>query len=152
MASSFLVMKPLLLLLLLLLLYVSGGRPIVTSEPNAVDDHSKYTKLNPNIGHENAGSSGAVVEACLPKSRFRPTSAFRAGGLETETCKTILNSAEKYNPETNSWERLPDMKRRRKLCSGCYMDNRFYGMGGVGENHRELKRGEYYDQSGRCGN
>ncbi|KAK4279648.1 hypothetical protein QN277_011392 [Acacia crassicarpa] len=74
MASSLLVMKPLLLLLLLLLLYVSGGRPIVTSEPNGADDHYKYTKLTPNIGHENGGSSGAIVEACLPKSRFRPTS------------------------------------------------------------------------------
>ncbi|KAI9121050.1 hypothetical protein K1719_008083 [Acacia pycnantha] len=87
-----------------------------------------------------------ITPRCLFASATCGNFAFIAGGLETDTCKIILNSAEKYNPETNSWERLPNMNRRRKLFSGCFMDNRFYVMGGLGENHKELKCGEYYDQ------
>lgn len=87
-----------------------------------------------------------ITPRCLFASATCGNTAFIAGGLETETCKTILNSAEMYNPDTNSWERLPNMNHSRKHCSGCYMDGKFYVIGGLGENQKELKCGEYYDQ------
>ncbi|XP_028771356.1 F-box/kelch-repeat protein At3g27150 [Neltuma alba] len=87
-----------------------------------------------------------ITPRCLFASATCGNFAFIAGGLETETCKLILNSAEKYDSETKSWERLPNMIRRRKLCSGCCMDNKFYVMGGLDENQKELKCGEYFDQ------
>ncbi|ONK58465.1 uncharacterized protein A4U43_C09F13330 [Asparagus officinalis] len=37
------------------------------------------------------------------------------------------------------------MKRRRKLCSGCYMDNKFYVIGGQDERGESLNCGEFYD-------
>lgn len=90
-----------------------------------------------------------ITPRCLFASATCGNFAFIAGGLETETCKTVLNSAEKYNAETKSWERLPNMIRRRKLCSGCCMDNRFYVIGGLDEKHKELKCGEFFDQETR---
>ncbi|XP_077250308.1 galactose oxidase/kelch repeat superfamily protein [Tasmannia lanceolata] len=56
----------------------------------------------------------------------------------------ILNSAEKYDPVTKLWHPLPRMIRRRKLCAGCYMDNKFYVIGGQNEDGN-LTCGEFYD-------
>ncbi|KAJ8749904.1 hypothetical protein K2173_013819 [Erythroxylum novogranatense] len=82
---------------------------------------------------------------CLFASASCGAFAFVAGGV-TGTGLEVLNSAEKYNPDTKSWESLPRMLRRRKLCSGCYMDSKFYVIGGRNENGHGLTCGEAYDE------
>ncbi|MQL76218.1 hypothetical protein Taro_008600, partial [Colocasia esculenta] len=66
-----------------------------------------------------------------------------AGGIGPKL--EVLNTAEKYNPDNKTWDPLPRMKKRRKLCSGCYMDGRFYVIGGLNEEGKNLTCGEYYD-------
>ncbi|XP_015946570.1 F-box/kelch-repeat protein At3g27150-like [Arachis duranensis] len=83
---------------------------------------------------------------CLFASATKGIFAYIAGGLETTTCQEVLSSAEKYNSESRSWERLPEMKQKRKFCSGCYMDNRFYVLGGRDEYDNDLVSGEFFDQ------
>lgn len=85
-----------------------------------------------------------ITPRCLFASATCDNLAFIAGGFMTDT-REVLNSAEKYNPDTKSWEALPRMKRRRKFCSGCYMDNKFYVLGGQDEHKNELTSGEFYD-------
>ncbi|KAI6671405.1 hypothetical protein NL676_006290 [Syzygium grande] len=63
---------------------------------------------------------------CLFASATCGDYAFVAGGFGIGSKKELLNSAEKYDPETKSWDRLPMMHQRRKMCSGCYMDKKFY--------------------------
>nr|CAD1836621.1 unnamed protein product [Ananas comosus var. bracteatus] len=67
-----------------------------------------------------------------------------AGG-ELQVSGEVLNSAEKYNSESKSWELLPSMNRRRCFCSGFYMDSKFYVIGGRNENREFLTSGECYD-------
>ncbi|XP_019428098.1 PREDICTED: F-box/kelch-repeat protein At3g27150-like [Lupinus angustifolius] len=83
---------------------------------------------------------------CLFASASCGIYAFVAGGLETKTCREVLSSAERYNSESHSWETLPKMIRKRKFCSGCYMDNKFYVIGGQDEQHNDLTCGEFFDQ------
>ncbi|CAJ1947636.1 unnamed protein product [Sphenostylis stenocarpa] len=84
-----------------------------------------------------------------PRCRFASascgTTAFVAGGIETTTWE-VLNSAEKYNLESHTWEPLPRMIQKRKFCSGCYLDNKFYVLGGQDEQKRVLYCGEFFDQ------
>ncbi|XP_043724877.1 F-box/kelch-repeat protein At3g27150-like [Telopea speciosissima] len=69
-----------------------------------------------------------------------------AGGIAMSARGTeVLNTAEKYNPEAKSWVSLPRMKERRKLCSGCFMDNKFFVIGGHNERGVDLTCGEVYD-------
>ncbi|XP_058103299.1 F-box/kelch-repeat protein At3g27150 [Magnolia sinica] len=84
---------------------------------------------------------------CLFASASCGDFACVAGGIRSEGLRAIevLNSAEKYNPHTRSWELLPNMLRQRKMCSGCYMDGKFYVIGGVDERNRDLTCGEFYD-------
>lgn len=86
---------------------------------------------------------------CLFASASSGTVAFVAGGV-TGTGVEVLNSAEKYNPETRSWEALPRMQQARKLCSGCYMDNKFYVIGGINEKGKGLTCAEAYDENKRA--
>ena len=72
-----------------------------------------------------------------------------AGGISMGTTKEVLNSAEIYNPDSKSWDPLPRMNKRRKHCSGCYMDNKFYVIGGQNEKGEGLTCGEAYDGSRR---
>ncbi|XP_027124798.2 F-box/kelch-repeat protein SKIP11-like [Coffea eugenioides] len=44
----------------------------------------------------------------------------------------LLSSAELYNSMTESWCTLPRMHKPRKLCSGVFIDSKFYVIGGVG--------------------
>ncbi|KAJ7974793.1 F-box/kelch-repeat protein [Quillaja saponaria] len=88
-----------------------------------------------------------ITPRCLFASATCGTFAFVAGGDEPETFKEVFNSAEKYNPESKSWEPLPRMKQRRKFCSGCYMDNKFYVIGGRDEHKNELTCGEFFDEA-----
>lgn len=87
-----------------------------------------------------------ISPRCLFASATCGTCAFVAGGIGMETNWKVLSSAEKYNPESKSWEPLPSMHRRRKLCSGCYMDNKFYVIGGMDEEAKGLTCGEAFDE------
>ncbi|KAK7316132.1 hypothetical protein VNO77_34889 [Canavalia gladiata] len=82
---------------------------------------------------------------CLFASASCDTIAFVAGGLEITTWE-VLNSAEKYNFESKSWQPLPKMIQKRKFCSGCYLDNKFYVIGGQNENQKDLTCGEFFDE------
>lgn len=87
-----------------------------------------------------------ISPRCLFASATCGAYAFIAGGIGMENNWNVLSSAEKYNPESKSWEPLPRMHRRRKLCSGCYMDNKFYVIGGMDEEAKGLTCGEAFDE------
>ncbi|KAK3183796.1 hypothetical protein Dsin_031082 [Dipteronia sinensis] len=91
--------------------------------------------------------SPMISPRCLFASATCGTFAFVAGGIGLPDGVEVLNTAEKYNPETKSWDCLPEMCKKRKLCSGCYMDNKFYVIGGRNDNHETLTCGEVYDES-----
>ncbi|XP_042497290.1 F-box/kelch-repeat protein At3g27150-like [Macadamia integrifolia] len=83
---------------------------------------------------------------CLFASASCGDMAFVAGGIAMRARGTeILNTAEKYNPGTKSWVSLPRMNQRRRLCSGCFMDKKFYVLGGQNEGAVNLTCGEFYD-------
>ncbi|XXG78539.1 hypothetical protein AAC387_Pa08g2468 [Persea americana] len=81
---------------------------------------------------------------CLFASANCENFACVAGGVVNGS-PDVSNFAEKYDPESKSWEQLPGMIRCRKLCSGCYMDKKFYVIGGVDEQGKDLTCGEFYD-------
>lgn len=83
-----------------------------------------------------------ITPRCLFASASCADFAFVAGGISLNG--EILKCAEKYDPVKKRWESLPDMHKRRRLCSGCFMDNRFYVIGGTAEDG-VLTCGEYYD-------
>ncbi|TKY63071.1 F-box/kelch-repeat protein [Spatholobus suberectus] len=82
---------------------------------------------------------------CLFASATCGTIAFVAGGLDARTYTQVLDSAEKYNSESQCWEPLPRMNKKRKFCSGCFMDNKFYVLGGQDEHGKDLTCGEFFD-------
>ncbi|KAI3962459.1 hypothetical protein MKW92_053288 [Papaver armeniacum] len=82
---------------------------------------------------------------CLFASASGGDVAYVAGGIGLRNNMEILNTAELYNPETKSWEPLPRMQKRRKLCAGCYLDNKFYVIGGQGVDGGDLTCGECFD-------
>lgn len=83
---------------------------------------------------------------CLFASATCGSFACVAGGIDLGPGRKVLNTAEKYNPETKSWDQLPLMNEKRKLCSGCFMDNKFYVIGGKNEAEDELSCAEVYDE------
>ncbi|PWA67484.1 galactose oxidase/kelch repeat superfamily protein [Artemisia annua] len=90
-----------------------------------------------------------IYPRCLFASATCGNSAYVAGGIAvvgagTGGTQSVHNTVEKYDPETRSWTPLPRMKKPRKLCSGCYMDDRFYVIGGRNEDG-ELTCGEFFD-------
>lgn len=84
---------------------------------------------------------------CLFASATCGNYAYVAGGIRISSTREVLSSAERYNPEMRTWERLPAMNRRRKLCSGCYLDGKFFVIGGRNEEDRSLACGEFFDES-----
>lgn len=91
-----------------------------------------------------------ISPRCLFASANCGSVACVAGGMGSSSGAPgqrpeILNTAEKYDPEKKCWNTLPRMKCRRKLCSGCYMDNKFYVIGGQNEKGENLTCGEFYD-------
>ncbi|XP_057482716.1 LOW QUALITY PROTEIN: F-box/kelch-repeat protein At3g27150-like [Actinidia eriantha] len=83
---------------------------------------------------------------CLFASATCGTYAFVAGGVGKDPEGEVYDTAEKYTPETKSWEPLPRMKKRRKLCAGCYMDSKFFVIGGRNKDG-ELTCGEFFDEA-----
>ncbi|ERM94407.1 hypothetical protein AMTRI_Chr04g189910 [Amborella trichopoda] len=65
---------------------------------------------------------------CLFGSASQGVIAIVAGGCDIQG--KILDSAELYNSENGSWETLPKMNSPRKMCSGFFMDDKFYVIGG----------------------
>lgn len=83
---------------------------------------------------------------CLFASATCGSHGYVAGGFGmVETGWEVMNCADRYNPETKSWEPLPNMIRKRKHCSGCYMDNKFYVIGGTDPEGRYLSCAEAFD-------
>ncbi|BFG32740.1 hypothetical protein CerSpe_190150 [Prunus speciosa] len=94
----------------------------------------------------NTWSSGTKMNTprCLFGSASRGEIAILAGGCDPRG--NILNSAELYNSETGTWLTLPSMNKPRKMCSGVFMDGKFYVIGGIGVGDpKQLTSGEVYD-------
>ncbi|KAJ8461220.1 hypothetical protein OPV22_034146 [Ensete ventricosum] len=93
----------------------------------------------------NSWSQG--IEMNSPRCLFGSASfgevAIVAGGVDAQN--TILSSAELYNSEAQTWVTLPSMNKRRKMCSGVFMDNKFYVIGGMRSSTELLTCGEEYD-------
>lgn len=93
----------------------------------------------------NSWTSGMRMNSprCLFGSASLGEIAILAGGCDS---KGILSSAELYNSETQTWKTLPNMHKPRKMCSGVFMDGKFYVIGGIGESEpKVLTCGEEYD-------
>lgn len=73
--------------------------------------------------------------------------AYVAGGITPNG--VILKSAERYDPDTEEWETLPDLHFRRQLCAGCYMNGKFYVVGGQGDAGDYLASAEVYDPASK---
>ncbi|KAK9117529.1 hypothetical protein Sjap_016476 [Stephania japonica] len=86
-----------------------------------------------------------ISPRCLFASANCGDFAFVAGGIGMGTKMEVLNSAELYNRESQTWDELPDMNKQRKLCSGCYMDRKFYVIGGQDGEGNNLTCGEFFD-------
>jgi kelch-like protein 10 len=54
-----------------------------------------------------------------------------------------LRGGEKYNPETDTWSHIPDMRRIRYSMATAVLDDKIYVIGGDGP-FRSLKRVEYF--------
>lgn len=94
----------------------------------------------------NSWSTGMRMNAprCLFGSASLGEKAILAGGSDLDG--NILSSAEMYNSETQTWKLLPSMNKPRKMCSGVFMDEKFYVIGGIGGSEsRVLTCGEEFD-------
>ncbi|KAI7983973.1 F-box/kelch-repeat protein [Camellia lanceoleosa] len=80
---------------------------------------------------------------CLFGSSSLGSIAIIAGGSDKNG--NILKSAELYDSKTGSWETLPNMHFPRRLCSGFFMDEKFYVIGGMTSPTESLTCGEEYD-------
>ncbi|XP_004508827.1 F-box/kelch-repeat protein At1g26930-like [Cicer arietinum] len=81
---------------------------------------------------------------CLFGSASLKEIAILAGGCDQYG--NILSSVELYNSNTGTWEILPDLNTARKMCSGVFMDDKFYVLGGVGVGKTtQLTCGEEFD-------
>ncbi|KAK1305046.1 F-box/kelch-repeat protein [Acorus calamus] len=80
---------------------------------------------------------------CLFGSSCHGEIAIVAGG--SDKYGHVLKSAELYNSELGHWETLPDMNLPRKMCSGFFMDGKFYVIGGMLSHTDSLTCGEEYD-------
>ncbi|KAG7598194.1 Kelch-type beta propeller [Arabidopsis suecica] len=80
----------------------------------------------------NSWSTGKSMN--MPRCLFGSASygeiAVLAGGCDSNG--RILDTAELYNYEDQTWSVLPGMNKRRKMCSGVFMDGKFYVIGGIG--------------------
>ncbi|KAL3699337.1 hypothetical protein R1sor_017359 [Riccia sorocarpa] len=82
------------------------------------------------------------TDRCLFGSASFEQCAYVAGG----SCNgKLLKSVERYNPETDSWELLPDLHTGRKSCSGFVMDGKFHVIGGQENGGKKITSGESFD-------
>ncbi|KAJ4888411.1 F-box/kelch-repeat protein SKIP11 [Raphanus sativus] len=94
----------------------------------------------------NSWSSGMEMNAprCLFGSASLGEIAIFAGGIDSQ--RKILDFAEMFNSELQTWTTLPRMNKPRKMCSGVFMDGKFYVIGGIGGDESKLLTcGEEYD-------
>lgn len=79
----------------------------------------------------NSWSSGMSMNTprCLFASGSLGEIGIIAGGCNF--LGKVQSTAELYNSETCEWIPLPDMNKARKMCSGVFMDGKFYVVGGV---------------------
>ncbi|CDY60836.1 BnaA09g53710D [Brassica napus] len=94
----------------------------------------------------NSWSSGMEMNSprCLFGSASLGEIAIFAGGCDSQG--KILDFAEMYNSELQTWVSLPRMNKPRKMCSGVFMDGKFYVIGGIGgAESKALTCGEEYD-------
>lgn len=98
----------------------------------------------------NSWSSGMSMNSprCLFGSASLGELAILAGGCDSQG--NILSSAELYDSENQTWVTLPSMIKPRKMCSGIFMDEKFYVIGGIGgSDARVLTCGEEFDLTTR---
>ncbi|XP_074302665.1 F-box/kelch-repeat protein SKIP11-like [Silene latifolia] len=98
----------------------------------------------------NSWSSGMSMNSsrCLFGSASLGEIAIFAGGCDSQG--NILSSAELYDSEKQTWVTLPSMNKPRKMCSGVFMDGKFYVIGGIGgSSGRALSCGEEFDPKTR---
>lgn len=95
-------------------------------------------------------SPGIVMNSprCLFGSASLGEIAIVAGGTDPQG-KKITSSAELYDSEKQIWFPLPSMNKARKMCSGAFMDGKFYVIGGMASNTELLTCGEEYDPNKR---
>ncbi|KAK6936030.1 Kelch repeat type 1 [Dillenia turbinata] len=86
---------------------------------------------------------GMNLPRCLFGSGSFGSIAIVAGG--TDKNGNILKSAELYDSSMGRWEMLPNMHSPRRLCSGFFMDGKFYVIGGMTSPTDSLTCGEEYD-------
>uniref|UniRef100_A0A1J3D4W3 F-box/kelch-repeat protein SKIP11 n=1 Tax=Noccaea caerulescens TaxID=107243 RepID=A0A1J3D4W3_NOCCA len=94
----------------------------------------------------NSWSSGMRMNypRCLFGSASLGEIAIFAGGCDS--LNKISDSAEMYNSELQTWTTLPKMNKPRKMCSGVFMDGKFYVIGGIGgSDSKVLTCGEEFD-------
>ncbi|KAE9585748.1 hypothetical protein Lal_00010263 [Lupinus albus] len=84
---------------------------------------------------------------CLFGSSSLGSIAIVAGG--SDGFGKVLKSAELYDSSSGSWELLPNMHTPRRLCSGFFMDGKFYVIGGMQSSTVSLTCGEEYDLNTR---
>lgn len=99
----------------------------------------KYSVVNPNW----VKCQGMDLPRCLFGSSSSGSIAIVAGGCDKSG--TVLKSAELYDSSSGKWEMLPDMHSPRRLCSGFFMDDKFYVIGGMTSPIDSLTCGEEYD-------
>ncbi|KAI3731509.1 hypothetical protein L1987_62697 [Smallanthus sonchifolius] len=98
----------------------------------------------------NSWSFGQLMNEprCLFGSASLGEIAIVAGGSDPNG--KIVNSAELYDSESGAWETLPNMLKPRKMCSGVFMDKKFYVIGGIGgTDMKPLTCGEEFDLEAR---
>lgn len=96
------------------------------------------------LTHSWSRGAGMASPRCLFGSSSLGEIAIVAGGCDRDG---VLKSAELYNSELGRWETLPEMHSPRKLCSGFFMDGKFYVIGGMSSNMTSdsLTCGEEYN-------
>nr|GEX30448.1 F-box/kelch-repeat protein At5g60570-like [Tanacetum cinerariifolium] len=90
-----------------------------------------------------AKCDGMNYPRCLFGSGSLGSIAIVAGG--TDQNGNVLKSAELYDSSTGKWEVLPNMHTPRRLCSGFFMDGKFYVIGGMLNPNDSLTCGEEFD-------
>ncbi|KAM5584087.1 F-box/kelch-repeat protein [Rosa sericea] len=95
------------------------------------------------IHHSWVKCEGMSKPRCLFGSGSLRSNAIVAGGSDING--NVLKSAELYDSISGRWKVLPDLHTPRRLCSGFFMDNKFYVIGGMSSPFDSLTCGEEYD-------